>query len=455
MKDTLTGRLFLRIAPIVFLMLASVLALAFYSSRLEVNYVYDMQMVNDANVLWSLVEEELKEEGFKNVREIEHGNDAGEMPVWDADAEDYGSARMFRIWHGQKLVMRSDTAMPHDLPRQPQGFTNIVYEGIQWRIYSKPISNNITMEIGEKLALRNDLTRHILYDLFIPLLLVVPLIGLGLWFGIRSALSVIRTLVRQIHSRSPDDMSAITVADMPRDLLPLSKSINRLFDKLSQSIIAERMFADHAAHQLRTPLAGSLLLVQMLANADTNAERQTIVTSLENSIVRATALVNKLLITARISHQPVLLQPVPLYNAVADIMAEMGEIAALKGVELSLDGGKDAIVIAEETLLTLMVSNIIDNAIKYNCPHGIVDVRIRDEGNYWLLAVLDTGPGISVHEQELVFQRFYRSQVSQSEGTGLGLTIVADVIERFNGSISLSIPEQHAGLLVEIRLIKA
>ena len=76
--------------------------------------------------------------------------DSSETSIWDTEADNYGSARMFRIWHANILVMMSDTAMPRNLPQLKPGFTNMRYQGIEWRIYSKPIlGTTITMEIGE------------------------------------------------------------------------------------------------------------------------------------------------------------------------------------------------------------------------------------------------------------------------------------------------------------------
>ncbi len=172
-------------------------------------------------------------------------------------------------------------------------------------------------------------------------------------------------------------------------------------------------------------------------------------------IVRATELVNKLLIAARISHQPITLLSVPLYGVVARIMAEMDSIVSQKSLKISLTGIKDAAVLADETLLALMVTNIIENAVKYNNAHGSIDVCISDADTHWLLAVSDSGPGIAANERAFVFQRFYRSEIPQGDGTGLGLAIVADILERMNGSVALSTPAEHPGLIVEILLIKA
>jgi len=109
-------------------------------------------------------------------------------------------------------------------------------------------------------------------NLFFPLLVLVPIIGFLMWIGINSSLRTIHDLVRQIRTRSPDDLSAIPTDPLSRDLLPLGRSINQLLGKLGHSLTLERRFSDLAAHQLRTPQASVKLLLQMLRDADDEAE---------------------------------------------------------------------------------------------------------------------------------------------------------------------------------------
>ena len=452
MNRTFTTHLLLRVVPTVLIMLLVTALLAFFSCRREINYVYDMQMANDANVLWSLVKEELHEEGFKNFREINHGNSGIDMPVWNDYATDYGSARMFRIWHDKTVVMRSDTALPNEVSRQKNGFTDISYKDSRWRVYTMAVGDGTAMEIGEQEDLRRGLMWNILLDLFLPLLLIVPLIGLGLWVAIRQGIRPIQGLVKQIQLRNSDDLTDVTSHDLPRDLRPLGASINRLFHKLANSINAERRFADHAAHQLRTPLAGSKLLIQMLKTADTEEERQTILKDLEESTDRASDLTSKLLVGARVSHQPMTLQPTAIYPLVARVMANLARIAHQKDITLRLDGNESVEAIADETLFTLMVSNVIENAVKFAPVKGHVWVSVSHLTKTCRITVTDDGPGIPETEHRLVFERFYRSSESESEGTGLGLAIVADIIQRFNGSIKLHEPKHPFGLKVDIDL---
>ena len=110
---------------------------------------------------------------------------------------------------------------------------------------------------------------------------------------------------------------------------------------------------------------------------------------------------------------------------------------------------------ADETLLRLLIGNIIENAVKYTPEGGTVDVTLSGDPLNVICAVTDSGPGIPEEERGHVFQRFYRVGTPQALGTGLGLAIVAETIARLSGTIALKTPASGQGLLVEITLPRA
>jgi two-component system OmpR family sensor kinase/two-component system sensor histidine kinase QseC len=450
-NSTLTGKLFLRIAPTVAVTILIVAALAFSSATREINNIYDAQLIDDTNVLWALLEHKLvnPSEFAKRIPDIDFNMD--DQLALNEDADDYADAHMFRGWNNGRIVVYSSTAFPADVPQQKAGFSTVTYDNEAWRVYSLPIPNTtIVMEVGEKLILRKALVANILLNLFFPLVVLVPIIGFLTWLGINSGLSSIRDLVRQIRTRSPDDLSTIRVAGLPRDLRPLGRSINQLLGKLGRSLTLERRFSDLAAHQLRTPQAGVKLLLQMLAQADSEAERQAIVADLVACSDRSTHLIEQLLRLGRVSHHPLELAPVRVYNLVASLLENFDKIAASRHIHISLDGDKQAVVRADESLLSLMIDNVIDNAIKYTPVGGRVAVTIAQETGGLSISVSDNGPGIPIDQREAVFQRFYRLDGLQHDGAGLGLAIVSDVAARLSVTVNLSTPSWGEGLRAEL-----
>ena len=455
--NTLTRQLFLRIAPTILIVICVIGILAFKGATRQIDHVYDAQLISSANMLWLVVEDEMNAQvgPFRRIRKIDLT--ISNQKALNEFADTYVDSRMFRVWKGNKLAMISDKAPIVGIPQQDQGLSDVEDdEGNDWRVYSLNIPHtNITVEAGEKISLRESLVVNILLTLAAPLALLVPLVGWLLWAGISSGLGTVRALIAQIRSRSPDDLSPLKLSNVPRELAPIGNSINQLLQKLENSFNAEKRFAEHAAHHLRTPLATLKLQMQMLEQARDDKERASLMENLGAAIERSSRLVSQLLTSTRVSHQPIVRVPIDLKRSIIGMIQELAPIAALKNIDLSFEGADGLVVMADETLLKLLIGNIIENAVKYTPDKGRVEVKLTDDAESITCAVSDTGPGIPEEERRHVFQRFYRVGTPQAQGTGLGLAIVAETAARLSGKITLKTPESGQGLLVEIALPRA
>ncbi|MBI3440250.1 MAG: sensor histidine kinase N-terminal domain-containing protein, partial [Proteobacteria bacterium] len=430
---TLTSHLFFRIFPVILATLMLIGVLAFRSATSQINSTADARLINNAGVLWVLTKDTLKkihERGDTSAHQIDFDSVAAGMShalSLDKMINNYASSRMMRIWMKDRVAMYSDTAFPEAIPAVPSGFSDITYKNEKWRVFSLPIPNQgISIELGEKVTLRQDLISDILIDLFLPLLLLMPIIGVLLWLGIRNGLQVFRSVVQQIKARSPNDLSPINISPLPDDLEPLGASINQLLLQLESSLTAERRFADHAAHQLRTPLAGLKLQLQMLATTNDEAGRRLGIRNLLSSVDRATKLVGQLLSAVRVSHQPLDMKSVPLYPLTASIVADMGTIITSKRMSVSLSGDEKITAWADKNLLRLAIINLFENAMKYTPENGTIELIVAEHEKMCSLSIRDTGPGIPVEHRESVFRRFYRINDPAMEGSGLGLAIVSE-----------------------------
>jgi two-component system sensor histidine kinase QseC len=441
-NTTLTRSLFLRIAPTILVTICVIGLLAFKGATRQINHVYDAQLISSANMLWLVVEDEMRveREPFRRIRKIDLT--VSNQKALNEFADAYASSRMFRVWRGNKLAMISDKAPTVGIPQQESGLSDVQDDdGNHWRVYSLNIPRtNITVEAGEKISLRRSLVTNIILTLAAPLALLIPIVSWLLWAGISSGLGTVRALIAQIRSRSPDDLA------------PLGNSINHLLEKLENSFNAEKRFAEHAAHHLRTPLATLKLQMQMLEQARGASERSALMHDLRASIERASRLVGQLLTSTRVSHQRIVRVVIDLKQSVIAMIEEMAPLAAQKNISLSFEGADHLMVMADETLLRQLIGNVIENAIKYTPADGFVHVSLSADATQVCCAVTDSGPGIPEEERPHVFQRFYRVGTPQAQGTGLGLAIVAEIAARLSGSITLKTPDNGLGLLVEICL---
>lgn len=457
-QPTLTWNLFFRTVPTILAVLAIIGLLAFNSAYREINNIYDAELINNANVLWNLLQRQVNRDNFQGPRRFKDLDFAmaNQLSI-NEDVDDYADAHMFRVWKNGELAVYSSNAFQFSYPVAAAGISTTYYQGEYWRVYALHIPDTgVIVETGEKLALRNTLVSNILLNLLIPLLILVPLIGILIWLGIRGGLRKVYSLVDQIRKRSPDDLSFVATEELPRDLVPLGRSVNQLLSKLDLSLTSERLFADNAAHQLRTPHAGLKLLLQMLQKTNDDQERRQIIERLLQSNERAQHLIEQLLRAGRVSHQPLQLNTVALYDLTASLLAELGPRINEKQLDVALEGPEHAMVNTDASLLGLMLENLIENAVKYTPVAGHISVTVaQHDPQHWLLDIVDSGPGIAPQHRKAVFQRFFRIDTPEVEGTGLGLAMVADIATRLSVHISLETPEDGQGLRVRLILAKA
>jgi signal transduction histidine kinase len=134
------------------------------------------------------------------------------------------------------------------------------------------------------------------------------------------------------------------------------------------------------------------------------------------------------------------------------VIRYLAPIAGQKRVGMALSAQENLTMVSDETLLRLLLENIIENAVKYTPEGGAVDIYLSGNEKQVHIVVNDTGPGIPEIERAQVFERFYRVGTPQARGTGLGLAIVSEILSRLGGTIQLLTAHAGQGLRVEISL---
>lgn len=422
--------------------------LAWFSAQDEISEVYDAQLMNSAVQLWVMAKTTDHPE-FPQLNRGELGLDADDQ----ADLEEYTDSRTFRVWKDGRLDMASPGAPPASEPVGPRGLRTLGQGRHGWRVFTLiGAKNHIVVEIRERLQARWEISGRIIWDLLWPLLMILPVIGLAVWLGIRWGLRDLRHFAGEVHRRSPNDLARFDTGDVPGELTALSDSINTLLGKLESSLAQERLFTDNAAHELRTPLAALNIQAEVARNAQNAGEREQALDELGQGVRRTSRLLDQLLTLARLHHISEGPHSVNLYAAASDVMKEAYPKASAHHVELSLAGDETIVVPARPALLALLIGNLVDNAIKYSPEGGSVDMVIARAGPEAVLTLRDHGPGIPEAERESVFGRFYRIRGNIKPGSGLGLSIARSISEILNARISLFTPADGRGLGVEVRL---
>jgi signal transduction histidine kinase len=268
-----------------------------------------------------------------------------------------------------------------------------------------------------------------------------------IWRVIKKNLHPLISLSSVVDNRSANDLDMIESKTLPKEIAPLHQAINRLFKRIRYSFEREREFTDHAAHELRTPLAAMKTQAQVLlkVSSDQGAYRE----GLENllaSIDRSTHLTNQLLLLARLQNNQYPNQKVDISLCLHDVIDMMTATINSKGIRLSTNIVKSLFVLGHSESLLIMLKNIIENAVKYTPRKGVIAINLFDNG---MLQVIDSGAGIENKEHDKVFNRFYRISGSGESGSGLGLSIVKWIAEAHDIKINLS-ENTPTGLIVSI-----
>jgi two-component system OmpR family sensor kinase len=292
----------------------------------------------------------------------------------------------------------------------------------------------------------------------VPLLAVLPVLGLLIWVIIARGLQPLERVAAAVSRRSPTQLEPLAERDLPREVQPLVQALNGLLLRLGQTLAAQRTFIADAAHELRTPLTAVHLQAQLAERATTDAERRKALADLKSGLERATRLSEQLLTLARaepgVDGGEVTSQAIDLAVLAREVIEELAPLAAHRGIDLGLSEAREARVRGDREALRTLLSNLVDNALRYTGAGGRVDVATGPDGERVALLVRDNGPGIAPEERTRVFDRFYRGPPAGDagvRGSGLGLAIVKRIADRYGATIELGPGIDGVGLGVSVR----
>jgi signal transduction histidine kinase len=319
--------------------------------------------------------------------------------------------------------------------------------GRRWRVYVAE-GERWRVAIFDDEALRAGATgAQLARDLLLYLGLALPVVMLPVWWMVRRLLAPLAALSAAVAARDVHDMRPLPAGrGRWRELVPLEQALNRLFERVAQGMAREKAFVHDAAHELRTPLAAIATQAHGLGGSAEPAQREQAVARLDAAVQRASHLVQQLLDLARadsVAASP--REDLDLMNLVRDAMSLLAERANAQGTELELEGPDHLRLRSDARALRSIVDNLLDNALRYGGPGGMVQVGVRwragadaSRGEVEL-AVADSGPGIAAEEQVLVFERFGRGAAAHDQpGTGLGLAIVREAARALGGDVRLA-----------------
>jgi heavy metal sensor kinase len=292
--------------------------------------------------------------------------------------------------------------------------------------------------------------------------LALALAGGGGWFLAHQALLPVDRMAQAARTIGAGRLNArIDLTGANDELDRLAETLNEMLTRLEAAFNEMRQFTADASHELQTPLTilrGEIeIALRSLRSPDEYIE---VMRSSLEEIERISLLVEGLLLLAR-SDAGVLRMdstPLDLIGLIEEALGQLSPIARAKSISLTLGRIEPLEVSGDLVHLRRLLFNLVDNAIKYTPPEGVVKVSVGRENGWALLIVSDTGIGILPEERQKVFQRFYRSPEARSGsqgGSGLGLAIVRSIAEAHGGKVKLeSEPGKGSTFTVFLPLVK-
>lgn len=323
-------------------------------------------------------------------------------------------------------------------------------------LYRTEFAKPVVVIIGETTNSRQEVVQRLFKsEIGRKALLVVVALLVALW-ATRLAVKPVERLGEAIRSRPDDDLTPVDARQVPDEVVPLVDAINLHMDRIGRMVEARRRFITDAAHQLRTPLAVLNTQAEYALRQARAEDMRPAVEAFHHSLGSAIRLTNQLLALSRaepVNGLMVTRQQVDLSAVARDMVVELLPLAERKRIDLGFEGNGDPVRISgNPVLLREMVANLIDNALRYTPADGVVTVAVETTAGAARLRVIDNGPGIPEAYREQVFLRFFRLDASDHLGSGLGLSIVREIVHGHDGEISLHDSPDGHGLEVRVGL---
>jgi signal transduction histidine kinase len=439
------------------LMIASLASLAtlllggvamYVAARAEDETLLDTRLADLGRTILSFSEHEIGEILAEGRSEMIHVETA-------ATLRDRYHYQIWAIPAGTQLLRSHNASGTKPMaPLQGIGFSNSIIDNEEHRVFSlRSHDGTMLIQVAECLDERESAVGAVSF--YFLLFLVVPfaVIGFVTWWLLNRSLRAIDGSARELASRSPIDLSPLQAQDPPQELRPMIDGINGLMDRIREAMSMERGFTAVAAHELRSPLAGLRAQAQLASMSETADERNQALAAVMGGVDRCAHMLEQLLDLTRVEAHanrsaglrlgPVSLERV-LQHALADLHPEIERRQIALTVRLTVDQ-----VNGLEWGLVLLLRNLVSNAVRHTPPGSRVVVASRREGEFVCLTVDDSGSGIALQDRQRVFERFERLGRSDTQGVGLGMSIVRSVVESHMATIHL-LESPLGGLQVKV-----
>jgi two-component system sensor histidine kinase QseC len=436
-------------APIIW---TAALAVSVHRARHEVNELFDTGLIRLARELQLTVgattsspaprlpDPPLKgtpEAGESDIRDLA-------VAIWDRD--------------GRRVVAdRTGAVLPYH--RDASGFTTEKIQDEEWRIYYlQSASGDRLIAAGQKLYEREEMVFGLTTSQIVPWIAVLPILLLTMSWGVQRALGPLREIGDELRHRQPDALHPLDDRVAPTELKPLIGAMNGLFSRIDTMVKRERRFTADAAHELRTPLAVLRAQWDVVRRAQSPVERAGAEEKLTAGMDRMGRLVGQMLALSRLEAS----QSVPRTTdvrwrpVVEQVVDDCLELADRRGIELAVEwppeGRHPLPLLGEESVMIMMLRNLVDNAVRYARTGSTVSLRMGEEQ-----LAIDNVAEVPPSPEQLarLGERFYRPEGPLESGSGLGISIARRIAELHGLQLDIGLSADGSGVCATLRFADA
>jgi two-component system sensor histidine kinase QseC len=439
---SLQGRLLALLTGLVLLVWGGMAAWTWADARHELDELLDAHLAQAAALL--VAQQSL---------EIDDAHDL-DAPILHR----YAPKVAFQVFHEGRLGLKSANAPTEPLGGDPrsfrQGFRTLDVGGRTWRVFATGGAEaDVQVYVGEQASSRSDILWGVLRSTLAPMLVALPLLALAAWVSVARVLAPLHRLGDVLARRRPEELQPIALHDASSEMTPLLDALNQLLERIATLLDAERRFTADAAHELRTPIAAIRAQAQVaLAERDDEAVRRHALESTLKGCDRAARLVEQLLTLSRLEADTApRTRPVDVGAVARAIVAELAPVAVAKGQSVQLEATPGCIVSADETLLGVLVRNLVDNAVRYSPRGARIEVGVTPSPGAVAIDVQDSGPGLPEAQLQRLGERFFRMPGNEESGSGLGWSIVRRIATALGADLDARRSRRLGGLDVCVR----
>lgn len=348
-------------------------------------------------------------------------------PRIDAELEDQ---LVIQIWDEIRTPLHRSGPVV-DIPLQAElGYADVTAGGERWRVFRSRDGNH-AIQVSQRWSAREEVAAYAAAGASVPLIAAIPIAWLLISWAVKRVLSGLGKLSSEIGERSADAKDALGLQGVPLEVVPLVTAMNSLIERHQLALETQRRFVSDAAHELRTPLAALQIQIDNLRARELSGPSREIAQDLLDGIRRASYSVNQLMTLVRadasIESEA---ETVDAQDLIGLIASGFAPVAEAKGVTLTVVPQPACELNVRADDLRLIVSNLIDNAVRYTRAGGTVSIGTQQLEDHLVIEVLDTGCGIPEAALPHLYDRFFRAAPVDIDGTGLGLAIARSAADR-------------------------